>query len=549
MTQLLIICGYLVLLLLLGIGASRLFRGTSQDYMLASHSIGPFLLLMSIFGTTMTAFALVGSTGEAFKEGVGVYGMLASSSGIIHSLCFFLLGVKVWKLGKAYGYRTQVQFFRDRLESRWLGALLFPVLVGLVIPYLLIGVMASGTVINKVTAGRVQDGQVVGGTFPEGTFPAFFERGTNPKATAAAPSFAYGSQGGVPKPVASLAICGIVLVYVFLGGMRGTAWANTFQTLVFMILGIVTFVVIAWKLGGQDSFWASLQAASAAIPAEKLTRLHIPPEKFLTYMFVPLSVGMFPHLFQHWLTARSAASFKLPVVAHPLFIAIVWVPCVLIGAWATSDLIAIPPPVAANPNAVLPFLVQKLAGPVLGGLLTAGILAAIMSSLDSQFLCLGTMFTEDVVQPLRGSRRLTDQQELLVARLFIIAIVAVTYCLSLAEPRRVFTLGVWCFSGFSSLFPLILAALYWPRLTKAGGYACILAAAGSWLWLFAASDFAAQPNFTVNLPVPLAVDADGAWQLMPVAAMITLSTVAMVTVSLMTKPPSQQTLDRFFPSP
>ncbi len=549
MTQLLIICGYLVLLLLLGIGASRLFRGTSQDYMLASHSIGPFLLLMSIFGTTMTAFALVGSTGEAFKEGVGVYGMLASSSGIIHSLCFFLLGVKVWKLGKAYGYRTQVQFFRDRLESRWLGALLFPVLVGLVIPYLLIGVMASGTVINKVTAGRVQDGQVVGGTFPEGTFPAFLERGTNPKATAAAPSFAYGSQGGVPKPVASLAICGIVLVYVFLGGMRGTAWANTFQTLVFMILGIVTFVVIAWKLGGQDSFWASLQAASAAIPAEKLTRLHIPPEKFLTYMFVPLSVGMFPHLFQHWLTARSAASFKLPVVAHPLFIAIVWVPCVLIGAWATSDLITIPPPVAANPNAVLPFLVQKLAGPVLGGLLTAGILAAIMSSLDSQFLCLGTMFTEDVVQPLRGSRRLTDQQELLVARLFIIAIVAVTYCLSLAEPRRVFTLGVWCFSGFSSLFPLILAALYWPRLTKAGGYACILAAAGSWLWLFAASDFAAQPNFTVNLPVPLAVDADGAWQLMPVAAMITLSTVAMVTVSLMTKPPSQQTLDRFFPSP
>ena len=549
MTQLLIICGYLVLLLLLGIGASRLFRGTSQDYMLASHSIGPFLLLMSIFGTTMTAFALVGSTGEAFKEGVGVYGMLASSSGIIHSLCFFLLGVKVWKLGKAYGYRTQVQFFRDRLESHWLGALLFPVLVGLVIPYLLIGVMASGTVINKVTAGRVQDGQVVGGTFPEGTFPAFLERGTNPKATAAAPSFAYGSQGGVPKPVASLAICGIVLVYVFLGGMRGTAWANTFQTLVFMILGIVTFVVIAWKLGGQDSFWASLQAASAAIPAEKLTRLHIPPEKFLTYMFVPLSVGMFPHLFQHWLTARSAASFKLPVVAHPLFIAIVWVPCVLIGAWATSDLIAIPPPVAANPNAVLPFLVQKLAGPVLGGLLTAGILAAIMSSLDSQFLCLGTMFTEDVVQPLRGSRRLTDQQELLVARLFIIAIVAVTYCLSLAEPRRVFTLGVWCFSGFSSLFPLILAALYWPRLTKAGGYACILAAAGSWLWLFAASDFAAQPNFTVNLPVPLAVDADGAWQLMPVAAMITLSTVAMVTVSLMTKPPSQQTLDRFFPSP
>ena len=95
MTQLIIICCYLALLLGLGLFSSRLFRGTSKDYMLASHSIGPFLLLMSIFGTTMTAFALVGSTGESFKEGVGVYALLASSSGITHSLCFFLLGIKL----------------------------------------------------------------------------------------------------------------------------------------------------------------------------------------------------------------------------------------------------------------------------------------------------------------------------------------------------------------------------------------------------------------------------------------------------------------------
>ena len=74
MTQFWIISGYLGLLLLLGLLASRCFSGTKVDYQLASHSIGPFLLLMSLFGTTMTAFALVGSSGEAFKEGIGVYG-------------------------------------------------------------------------------------------------------------------------------------------------------------------------------------------------------------------------------------------------------------------------------------------------------------------------------------------------------------------------------------------------------------------------------------------------------------------------------------------
>lgn len=537
MTQLIIIGIYLALLLGLGLFAGTLFRGTSKDYLLASHSIGPVLLLMSIFGTTMTAFALVGSTGEAFKEGVGVYGMLASSSGIVHSLCIFIFGVKLWSLGHRYGYKTQIQFFRDRLESDRIGLLLFPVLVGLVIPYLLIGVMASGSVINGVTQGTIVDGKVVDPTFEEGTFPAFLEQGREGFA-------ADGSRGGVPRQLASLVICAIVLLYVFFGGMRGTAWANTFQTTVFLVLGVVTFFVIANRLGGQDGLLANLRTASSHVPTDKLTRTNMRPETFLTYMLIPASMGMFPHLFQHWLTARSAAAFKLPVIVHPLFIMIVWVPCVLVGVWATGDLIQVPPPVQANPNIVLPFMVRSLAGPVLGGFLTAGILAAIMSSLDSQFLCIGTMFTEDIALHYGDRKNISDRREVLLARSFIVAVVAVTYFFSLFEPRRVFTLGVWCFSGFTSLVPLVFAALYWRRLTKAGAYACVLAAAGSWLYLFRASDFALNPSYTVDVPL-----GGVTYELMPVTAMIAASTVAMVVVSLVTPPPSAQTLAKFFPKP
>ncbi len=656
MIQLVIIFSYLMLLLGLGGVASRLFRGTSKDYMLASHSIGPFLLLMSLFGTTMTAFALVGSSGEAYKEGVGVYGQLASSSGIIHSLCFFVIGIKLWSFGKKYGYTTQIQFFRDRLESDKIGILLFPILVGLVIPYLLIGVMSAGTVISSIT---------------EGAFTTAFAS----------------SDYGIPPWLGSLIISIVVLIYVFFGGMRGTAWANTFQTLVFMVLGIVTFYIISSKLGGlqaasqavaekhpsklmravapqeeeayeqafakwqkvayynwavdsgkltlteeqktaaQESMppgppWAKpflqkqaeaayavsndllpemtaeekkiaeIQQDDRVVPdpkpegfAEmpftafpktkwepialeffgnqighpdeqgKMTRkqavgryraMRWAPEEphpmnpwaFLTYLFIPLSVGMFPHLFQHWLTAKSASSFKLAVVAHPVFIAIVWVPCVLIGIWATSATMPDNPRVALvpphfNPNGVLAYMVAQMTNDVLAGFLTAGILAAIMSSLDSQFLCIGTMFTEDVVLHYGGKQRFSDKQIVLMARSFIIAIVALTYFISLLEVRRVFTLGVWCFSGFSSLFPLVFAAVYWRRLTKAGAYACVIAAAGTWLWLFRESNYAGIPGFTFL-------------GMMPVATMITCSTTAMVVVSLVTRPPSDSTLDRFF---
>lgn len=507
MTQLIIISIYLALLLALGLFSNRLFSGSSKDYMLASHSIGPFLLLMSIFGTTMTAFALVGSTGESYKEGVGVYGLLASSSGIVHSLCFFILGVKLWSFGRKYGYTTQIEFFRDRLESDKLGIVLFPILVGLVIPYLLIGVMASGTVISAVT---------------KGAFPTLFEA----------------TQGGVPGWLGSLVVCGVVLTYVFFGGMRGTAWANTFQTIVFMVLGVVTFFVIASQIGGKESIWENLKLASESIPRDKLVRAGNPNMtylKFATYMFVPLSVGMFPHLFQHWLTARKASNFKLAVVAHPLFIMIVWAPCVLVGAWAAGNLVTIPPAVDANANAILPFLVKRFSGDVLGGFLTAGVLAAIMSSLDSQFLCVGTIFTNDIVVHYGGKGRFSDKQIVVIARTFIILIVAITYGLSLLDYRRVFTLGVWCFSGFSALFPLVFAALYWKQLTKAGAYASVLTAISLWCYFFYQSDFAGNPDYSV-------------WGMMPVAPMLLGSTVALIVVSLITPRPSEETLQKFFPA-
>ena len=513
--ELIIISGYLMLLLGLGLAASRLFRGTRKDYLLASHSIGPFLLLMSLFGTTMTAFALVGSSGEAFKVGIGVYGMLASSSGIIHSLCFFLIGIKLWSLGRRHGYTTQIQFFRDRLESDRIGLLLFPILVGLVIPYLLIGVIASGTVIQTMTSG----------SFPE-LFPT-----SNPA-----------TNGGVPNWLGSLATCLVVLIYVFFGGMRGTAWANAFQTIVFMVLGILAFHVIATQLGGEETLLENLRKVTSAVPENKVTRLEMSKMRFFTYLLVPLSVGMFPHLFQHWLTARSAGSFKLPVVAHPIFIMIVWVPCVLIGIWATSSLIPAKPPLPSNPNAILPFLVKTQTGPLLGGLLAAGILAAIMSSLDSQFLCLGTIFSNDMVTHYYGREKISDRGQILLARIFIVAIVAITYLLSLFPQRGVFNLGVWCFSGFASLFPLVFAALYWKRLSKAGAYAAILTTIVVWSILFFLSEFGANREYAVVIGW-----GEVAYETMPVATIFLCSLVAMIVVSLCSKPPSEQTVAKFFP--
>lgn len=538
-TPLVVIVCYLGLLLALALFSGRFFRGTSKDYFVASHSIGPFMLLMSVFGTTMTAFALVGSTGKAFQKGVGTYGLMASSSGLIHAACFFLIGIKVWSIAKRHGYVTQIQFFRNRFDSNGLGYALFPCLVLLVIPYLLIGVIGSYRVLGPATAGM----------FPE-----------------AFPHEVAALNGSLPPWLIGLVICGVVLTYIFAGGSRAAAWANTFQTLVFMAMGILAFSLIAKALGGaaaaSEQIYPghlvrtpeTLQVSGPAGPFER--EIGIPYLQFFTYMFIPLSVGMFPHLFQHWLTAKSAKSFRLTVIAHPLCIMIVWVPCVLIGLWATGVFNS--PPAEAWPqpvisimggaedagvgkvlSVVVKFLIEN---PIIAGMVTAGILAAIMSSLDSQFLCLGTIFTNDIVLHGQPEGKYTEKQIVLIARGFVVGIVLLTYILSLIlkDVQNVFDLAVWSFSGFAALTSLVFPALYWKGTTRAGAYACLIAVASTWIYFFAKSGWGGE--YTV-----FAHGGRSDNGIMPVAICFLAGLVSLIVVSLFTRKPSEETIRKFFP--
>ncbi|MHC4512072.1 MAG: sodium:solute symporter family protein [Planctomycetota bacterium] len=513
---LVVICGYLAVLLGFALLSRRLLRKSSADYFVASRSIGPFLLLMSVFGTTMTAFALVGSTGKAFDRGIGVYGLMASASGIIHSLVFFLIGIKLWAIGKRHNYVTQIQYFRGRFDSSFLGYLLFPILVGLVIPYLLIGILGAGAVVRGVTAGM---------------FPELFTGVLLPTGKMA-------FVGAVPAWLTGLVICVVVLAYILAGGVRAAALANACQTIVFMVVGLLAFILVANSLGGLEAATLAVKNNAPDRLAREGTIGHL---QFLTYMFVPLSVGMFPHLFQHWLTAKSAKTFRTTVIAHPIFIMIVWVPCVLIGIWAAGQGIKAP---GGNSNAVLAAMVgSQLKQPLVSGLLTAGILAAIMSSLDSQFVCLGTMFTHDIVIHTAGKDRFSDRQKVTLGRTFILFVVLVTYLLSLFPPPNIFDLAVWCFSGFASLFPLVFAAVYWRRVTRAGAIASVAVTAVTWAILF----------YEGLIKPLMAGERRGedylVFGMMPVTIMFAASAVTLVLVSLLTKPPEKAIVDRFFRQP
>src|SRR5258707_14629295 len=129
---------YLAVVASIGLVAFRKGKSNPEDFFLPSRTIGPMVFFLSIFATNMTAFAILGSSGQAYRQGIGIYGLMASSSAFVIPLTIFFIGTRLWALGKRFGHQTQVQFFRDRWECDSIGTAIFSLSVVMLIPYMII---------------------------------------------------------------------------------------------------------------------------------------------------------------------------------------------------------------------------------------------------------------------------------------------------------------------------------------------------------------------------------------------------------------------------
>ena len=528
---------YLATVLYIGIFAFRRARGKeeAEDYFLASRSLGPFVFLFSLFGTNMTAFAILGSSGHAFSNGIVTFGLMASSSGLVIPLSIFLIGTRVWALGKKYGFMTPVQMFRDRWECSHIGTVIFVVQAVLLVPYIIIGIMGGGTTLYTISGGVV---------------PFWF--------------------GG-----AIVAL--VVMSYVFFGGMRGTAWVNTFQTVLFLCFGAIALVVIGVGMGG---FPSAAQALHTPATSWLLTRERISPYYFFSYTFIPLSAIAFPHILIFCLTARKMAQFKKTVIFYPICILAIWLPCVFLGVMANrvTDVPRIREKQEARrvlatqgrtmePEArdelreksagddVIMLLLQRYAPLWLAGLLGAGIMAAVMAS-DSQILALSTMFTEDVFAFYGGKRRFGEAVQVQTGRIFIVLITLFAYAVALQAPETIFELAIqYAFSGYAALSPLLVAALFWRGSTKWGALAVALWTAATVTAVAVLQEIVPAPapgpptvlwapggiNVLTRTPGGTAV-----FGFMPVVPMVIGSALLMIVVSKLTQKPAASTLAKYF---
>ena len=210
---------------------------------------------------------------------------------------------------------------------------------------------------------------------------------------------------------------------------------------------------------------------------------------------------------------------------------------------------------AAAGDDVIILMLEHYAPLWLAGLLGAGIMAAVMAS-DSQILALSTMFTEDVFTYYGGTSRFGPAVQVQTGRLFVVLIAAIAYVIALNVPPGIFGLAVqYAFSGFASMLPLLVAALFWRGSTKWGALAVVIWTAATMAGVALLQAVIPAPPPGVTIPVwtvgsaevitrtPGGTDVLG---FMPVLPMLLGSSLLMLVVSWLTPRPAARTLARYF---
>jgi solute:Na+ symporter, SSS family len=511
MIPIIVVGCYLAVIAGIGSVAFRKSKANTEDFFLASRTVGSMVFFLSLFATNMTAFAILGSSGQAYRQGIGIYGLMASSSGFVIPLTIFLIGTRLWALGKRFGFQTQVAFFRDRWECSAIGTVIFALSVVMLVPYMIISIMGGGRVLHDLSGGRV----------------------------------AYWLGCGV--------VALVVTVNVFFGGMRGTVWVNVFQTILFLLFGTVALYVISHSLPG--GFGEHVQKILGhPKTGYLLTRERMSERYFWSYTLIPLSSIMFPHMAIMCFAARKLTAFKRTVVAYPLAIMAIWLPCVFLGVLGTQT-----DPGLAKPDGILLHLLTDHAPVWLAGLLAAGIISAVMGSDTHQVLAISTMFTKDVFAHYGGKERYGERGSVYFARGFLLVVTGLAYVVALVTPENIFELAVrFAFSGFAAMSPVMVAALFWKRSTKYGALASTLWVA-AWLgltWYLQHSSEGLAPK--PGQPPVLLLPALGhlfergpagitVYGFLPVVPMVLGSALCMAVFSLVTRPPGRATLEKYFP--
>ncbi len=265
-----------------------------------------------------------------------------------------------------------------------------------------------------------------------------------------------------------------ILLYTAVGGFLAVSWTDVVQGLLMAVALVAVPLMAFGNLGGLGPGLARIEAVNP-----NLFGIFTEADGSALGLVGILSLAAWGlgYFGQPHILARFQAIGSVTAVGRARLIAVSWVAVTLTGAVLAglSGILVLDPPLAADDRErVFLELVNLLFHPVIAGICLAAILAAIMSTADSQLLVSSAAFTEDLYRTLL--RREAGPRELVaMGRGSVVVLAGLAFIMALDPRTMILDLVGYAWAGFGAAFgPVVLLSLYWPRMTRRGAVAGIV---------------------------------------------------------------------------
>jgi SSS family solute:Na+ symporter len=418
---------YLIVTLVIGWVANRRLAGDSEDFLLYGRAAGPVVLYLTVVATYHSAFAFLGSGGFFYTHGVGFW--VAGCWTILVGAITYTLGVRIWFVGKTFGYVTPADMLGDFYDSEAIRVVAALVSVTFTILYIQVQAQGLGYILSAASGDRI------------------------------------------PFALGTAVLLVVAAIYLMAGGLRAVYWTDVLQGVWMYAAVWIGALVLTYRLfDGPAGLWQRLVAERPDLLTMPGPRDFFGPGMWFGMTLV-LSFGVVlqPHMLIRYFSASSARTLKLLGATTPLYLASLYIPTAMVGLGG-----ALVRPELEIPDRIFPLLLFDYAPAWLTGLILAGATAAAMSTLDSILHSNMTVLTRDVYQRYVNPEA-SEAKLLATGRLIVVGLLVVAFALSVVSSEFLVVIVTMSAAGALQLMPGICAVCVPARrpLSRVGALAGI----------------------------------------------------------------------------
>lgn len=432
----------LYFVLMLGIGVFFFFRekgAGEKEYFLGGRHMGPWVTAMSAQASDMSAWMLMGLPGSILAFGFGKI-WIGIGLGLGTAANWILIARRLRRFSEAADDAiTLPQYLSNRFKAKSLTLQVICAVIFLVCftIYVASAFVAGGTVFTTI-------------------FPS------------------------LDGMTAMLIFALIIIIYTFLGGYKAVCWTDFFQGLLMLIAVLAIPIVIVTTQTLDTSLLAKVYTGSDGT-------VYAFGENLFSSSWQDIASGLawglgyfgMPHILVRFMSIEKASMVKKSAT-----VAIIWVVLslgsVCLISYFGRMLVADELLPAGMQKMVFITLARKLFPAFIAGVLLAAIMAASMSTADSQLLVASSSFTSDIYRPI-FRKNASDREILWIGRLVVLVVSVVAFLIASSKgegAQAIMNMVENAWGGFGSAFgPVVILSLFWRRLTYKGAIAGVVGGA------------------------------------------------------------------------